>query len=414
MTKQIRFTKQAIEALPPAARGARDYYQDARLPSLRIAVTATGAKSWVVQRRIRGRVTRITLGRFPDVTPENARKLAEQTAGQIAMGSDPQSEKRDARARRLTLGDALEEFLKVRRLKPTTVRLYRQLVTVGLGDWLRRPFAEISKDNIAERHAKLTRDNGGPYANSAMRTFRSLWNFTAGQYENSAGDSLLPSNPVERLSKTKAWNRVRPKQTYVKEHELPAWFSAVGTLRAEPRDTSAKTVGDYLMVLILTGMRRNEAASLTWDQISLPARMLVLKDTKNRQDHSLPLSDYLHELLTERFQHRGDSAHVFPGDGRSGYLQEPRHHVLRVIEASGITFTLHDLRRTFITAAERLDLPAYVLSRLANHKLGHSVTRDYIVTDIERLRAPMQKITDYFLSAGGIRRSVVAMQGGRK
>jgi hypothetical protein len=34
--------------------------------------------------------------------------------------------------------------------------------------------------------------------------------------------------------------------------------------------------------------------------------------------------------------------------------------------------------------------------------MGADVTAGYIVHDVERLRRPMQAITDYLLSAGGI------------
>ena len=65
-----------------------------------------------------------------------------------------------------------------------------------------------------------------------------------------------------------------------------------------------------------------------------------------------------------------------------------------VIKATGIHFTVHDLRRTFIIIAESLDTPAYALKRLLNHKMTNDVTAGYIVADVERLRKPMQQITD--------------------
>jgi len=58
---------------------------------------------------------------------------------------------------------------------------------------------------------------------------------------------------------------------------------------------------------------------------------------------------------------------------------------------------VHDLRRTFITVAESLDISAYAVKRLVNHKMSNDVTAGYIVNDVERLRKPMQSITDYFL-----------------
>ncbi len=65
-------------------------------------------------------------------------------------------------------------------------------------------------------------------------------------------------------------------------------------------------------------------------------------------------------------------------------------------EISGVEFTFHDLRRTFITVAESLDISSYAIKRLVNHKNGNDVTEGYIVSNIDRLRAPMQRITDFF------------------
>lgn len=415
MSEDIRFTKRVLDDLPVAPAGKRVYYADARYPGLRVSVTDRGAKSWVYQRRVSGRVRRITLGRYPDMAPERALKRFEVVRGEIADGADPAVTLARKSARRVTLGEIFETFLRMRpSLKPATVRTYRQVINTALADWLNKPLAEITKHMVAERHARLVAESGGPYANSAMRTLRSVWNFAEGLYEDEEGESLLPANPVQRLSKMRAWAQVKPRKTVLKEHQLPAWIAAVQELRAEPWGTPAQTVGDYLMLLLLTGVRRTEGATIAWRNVDLQARTLLLPDTKNRDDHLLPLSDYLVALLEARWAHRDESPYVFPGHDPAAPLVEPRRHVKRVIEQSGVTFRLHDLRRTFITTAESLDLPGYVLSRLANHRsMGNPVTRDYIVTDVERLRKPMQKITDYLLSVGGVRPAaqVVSLQG---
>ena len=77
----------------------------------------------------------------------------------------------------------------------------------------------------------------------------------------------------------------------------------------------------------------------------------------------------------------------------------------KVIEETGIPFTVHDLRRTFITIAESLDIPAYALKRLLNHKMASDVTAGYIIIDVERLRKPMQMITDHILLQIGLKKS---------
>ncbi len=68
-----------------------------------------------------------------------------------------------------------------------------------------------------------------------------------------------------------------------------------------------------------------------------------------------------------------------------------------MVELSGVPFTLHDLPRTFATIADSLDLPSYALKRLLNHKMNNDVKAGYIMKDVERLRKPMQLVTNFFL-----------------
>lgn len=115
----------------------------------------------------------------------------------------------------------------------------------------------------------------------------------------------------------------------------------------------------------------------------------------NHREHWLPLTDFLTELLTaRRAKHTKQSEYVFPGLNGEAFFKEPKSAVNVVITKSGIKFSCHDLRRTFITIAESLDIPHYALKRLVNQKDGSDVTAGYIVTEVERLRVPMQRITD--------------------
>ena len=121
-----------------------------------------------------------------------------------------------------------------------------------------------------------------------------------------------------------------------------------------------------------------------------------MQDTKNREPHTLPLTDYLYDLFKARHDNRQSNEWVFPSP-LGGHLKEPRSALKKVMKESGIVFSLHDLRRTFITVAESLDISAYALKRMANHRMANDVTAGYIISDVERLRAPMQRITDFLV-----------------
>lgn len=386
----MRITKTAVDKLQPPTDKTQQFYRDDLLKGFAVRITATGVKSFVVEKLIHQKVKRITLGRYGELTVEQARKEAQKLLGKIATGIDPIAEKQEVKIKAVTLNQVFNDYLHARKgLKPKTIYDYKRIIELAFADWKNKPLLTITKDKIAKRHAQLGQKSGEAYANLAMRTLRALFNFAAGQYEDARGQSLILENPVKRLSQTRAWYRVSRRQTFIKQYELAAWYQAVQKLDNE-------ILRDYLLLLLFTGLRRQEAATLRWTQIDLTAKTLTIGDTKNHQPHTLPLSSYLCKLLTARKQQTA-SEFVFPGNGKGGFIIEPRRQMAQVTKESGIAFTVHDLRRTFITVAESLDISAYAVKRLVNHKMNNDVTAGYIVNDVERLRKPMQSVTDYFL-----------------
>lgn len=394
-TLKKSLTKKVIEDFP-APESGRSFIADTKVPGLRVQVTPNATKSFQVYRKSNGKPIRVTLGRFPDMTIEQARKAAMDALAKLASGINPNEEKRAGRAKSVTLTDAFADYLATRKdLKPKTIQDYERVMGTAFADWRAKPLLSITKDMVAHRHEQLGEQSGEAWANLSMRVLRALFNFAAGRYEDGEGHSLIVENPVKRLSQTRAWYRVERRQTVIKPHELSAWFAGVMALENE-------TFRDYLLLMILTGLRRNEAAKLRWADVDLSAKTLIVRDPKNRRDHTLPLSDYLFDLLSRR-KAGAINDYVFPGTGAAGYVVEPRKQMARVTETSGVQFTVHDLRRTFITIAESLDIPAYALKRLLNHASGADVTAGYIVVSTERLREPMQKITDCVLRTAGIK-----------
>ena len=395
----MRINKSNIESLPiPKAikdgQSAQKKYYDDNLKGFGVRVTSGGTKAFFVEKLINKKLNRLTIGRYPEISPDLARKKATELLGQIAMGKDPVAEKRAESMRAITLNDVFQEYLKIRKtLKPKTIGNYTQIINKAFPNWKSKPILSITKDQITKQHEKLGKEHGEAYANLAMRILRALFNFASGQYEDAQGKSLVAENPVKRLSQTRAWYRVERRQTYIKPHELGGWYSALENIEN-------KTLRDYLLLVLLTGLRREEAATLKWEHVDLAAKTFTVVKTKNNEPHTLPLSDFLYNLLSTRYEKK-INAYVFPGTGAAGHIIEPRKQMAHVTKASGVHFTVHDLRRTFITIAESLDISSYSLKRLMNHKMSNDVTAGYIIADVERLRKPMQLITDYFLKCMG-------------
>jgi integrase len=386
----MHLTKTAIERLPLPAEG-QIFFRDDTRKGLAVRVTAGGTKSFVLEKLVYHRVRRITLGRCGDISVEKAWKNAQKLLGQIADGRDPVAERKKTKAASETLDDVFREYLKQRNLKPKSVADYNRAVSVAFADWRYRPLTSITREAIARRFNRLRDESGPAWANLCMRVLRAIFNFAHAKHADDRGQSPFAANPVKVLSEMKAWVKIGRRRTVIKPHELADWYQAVQGL-------TNTTIRDYLLLLIFTGLRREEAASLRRQGIDLVGRTLTITDTKNRQPHTLPLSDFIYAMLRSRCE-SVRSEFIFPGDGVRGYLVSPKKSKAKVIEATGISFSIHDLRRTFTTIAESLDIPAYALKRMLNHSDRSDVTAGYIVGNVERLREPMQKVTNYLLRA---------------
>ena len=135
--KTFRFTKSKLDALPPAVKGGRTEYRDSEVQGLILRVTAGGVKTFSVSRKKQGGHFRVTLGRFPDLSVENARAMAIKALAEMSMTrKNPNDLRKQEEKRLITLQEAFEERLKIRghRISPTTAEQYRGLLTKYYGD----------------------------------------------------------------------------------------------------------------------------------------------------------------------------------------------------------------------------------------------------------------------------------------
>ncbi|QDP72031.1 integrase family protein [Legionella israelensis] len=395
--KSIKLTKSVVDKIKSVEGKDQAFYRDEQLKGFALRVTSSGVKSFVVETRIAGKVKRVTLGKYGQITAEEARKQAKNLLGQIARGDNPVEEKKANKIKLLTLQDVFNDYLKARKdLKPLTVKDYKGVLKQVMSDWLNKPLINITREMIAKRHANYGKTNSKARANNAMRVLKALFNFAEHEYQLDNGQPVITVNPVEYLSHTRSWFKVERKNTLIKSHQLAAWhqgLTRLGEMEDYPQSLMWK---DYFLLVLFTGLRRMEAASLRWKDIDFTAKTFTVQDTKNWEIHTLPMTDFLCELFLRRKQFQ-ISEFVFPASSKTGHIMEPRKAMLKVADLSCVPFTVHDLRRTFATIAESLDLPAYAVKRLLNHKMTNDVTAGYIMRDVERLRKPMQKITNYLI-----------------
>ncbi len=394
-SQKIKINRSTVKALPlfkPDPEKPNTNQQllfDSVLPGFGVRITEN-KKAYFAQKRVGRKVVRFTIGPCNQIIPEKAREIANEKLLEMTRGQDPNLIKQGILAEaEITLEKSFQDFVEVRSLKPITFREYNRAMKKTFKDWQTKPVNSITKDMVMRKFRKVSSESGPALANLEFRFLRALMNFAMGQYENSKGKPLVSVNPVSRLSETKAWHRIKRRQTIIDKSDLPKWFKGIRSLRNED-------FRDYLTLLLLTGVRRSEGFQLRWSDIDLRNKAFIIQDTKNHNPLSLPMGSFLYKMFKER-KRTSKSEWVFPGTGRTKHMVDPKGALKEIKETTGIKFSFHDLRRLFITTTDSLDISTYSMKALVNHSLNGDVTGGYIVSDPQRLKEPMQRIETHLL-----------------
>lgn len=378
---QLRLTKSKIELIAPPATGQVIYW-DTQLKGFGLRV-GPRSRAFIAEDKVDGKTVRVTVGDADHLTPERARQVALSKLGDMAVGRNPNQERKSRRAKTISVKEAVELYFEHRKVGDHTRTGYRRTFNLYLKDWAEKPLSSITRVMVAERHSKLSARGKEITANNVMRHLRAVYNVALALHPH------LPPNPVRAISDARLWNREHRRRTVISAKALPDWWKAV--MREPPHSR------DFLLVALFTGMRRSEVATLRWEHVDLEARTLTVPKTKNGDPLVLPLSAFLADLLKERRTSLPKAEWVFPGRDGHCPMTEPKRFTDRVSLASGVEFTLHDLRRTFITIAESLDISAYALKRMLNHRSDSDVTGGYIIVGVERLRSPVERAAERIL-----------------
>lgn len=217
MSKAINFTKEAINALPIPPTGKRDTYLDTKMPGLQVRVTETGAKTFSVYRRIKGgSPERVTLGKFPAMTVEQARKQAGVINVAIADGANPAEAKRAHRGE-LTFSDLFKEYGERHGSKKRSWSTDQSLYANHLQSLAPRKLSAVTKDVISRILSDL--DKAGK-AGATVNNVRAL---ISSMFSRAIEWGHATGNPVSGI-KTRA--KVK-RDRFLQSDELPRFFQSL-------------------------------------------------------------------------------------------------------------------------------------------------------------------------------------------
>jgi integrase len=420
----MKLTKGTVDRVARPGTSKTDLlYWDTEPKGFGLRVTPTGKATFIVQGRVDGtaKEARITIGPYGVFTVDQARDVAREQLRTMRMGLDPRDLKRQDEAMKVTLGEVCTAYVsRPGKLKLSTRDEYQRQVDRVFAAWKDRPIVAITEDDVRRRHRDLMEgglngEKAAPAsANAAMITLRILLNYAARQHRRADGSPLIQRNPVDVLKDH--WAKLGSRtDRYIDRRKIGAVWNLLVEARATPKNRDHLSAIDLTIFSLLTGCRRDEAATLTWNRVNIddhdPSNCWWHLDNRKRGDPIwLPLSSQAVALLKLRPRLKladdTESPFVFPSWSKTGHITDARAPMELVSEVAGKHLSLHDLRRSFTNYAMRECLiEKFRTDLLTGHKPAQEdiTARNYLdLARLDWLQPEVQKVGDWIEQQAGI------------
>ena len=390
----MKLTERKIETLA-VEHGRKDrlVFDDAQR-GLAVRVTTSGGRTYLCQYTLHDHKWRVPLGACSAVSLYRAREAAAAIMGDVAKGLNPAAERKDAAAAeraqrvrdRLTLRVLIDDWnrLHLAERRPSyaaeAVRALHYAFAAHLGDAaedLDREAVVRALDAIGRRRRRKDGAVGKPPRGAAMTGRTAAYGRAAFAWAVKRG--AVHTNPFAALPVRKG---IAKRERVLSDTEIGEIWHATGD--------AASPYGTIIRLLLLTGQRRGEVASLTWGEISDDLAIWTLpgERTKNGATHTVPLSaparDLLRALMTNHASKRAGL--LLPGavgTPFAGWSKAKRALDKAILDARAsapgaasvdhvplVQWSVHDLRRTVATGLQRLGVRLEVTEAVLNHISG--------------------------------------------
>jgi integrase len=340
----------------PSSQRRVDYF-DTEQRGFLLEVRSSGGKTFYQRYNdTRGRLKQCKLGSAEVLTVEQAREKGREIVAAVLLGADPQQARIDLRA-----VPTLAEFIRDRYLPHAkqSKRSWR-VDEAYLRIHILPALGRLRLDEVTHEHVsgfvQRMRDRGFAVGtcNRALVVLQHAFNLARRWKMPGAGD-----NPTTGISAGADVHR----QRFLTPEEAQRLIAAIAT---EPNRPAANAI----MLLLLTGARRNEVLRAKWAYVDWDRRTLLVPISKSGKPRTVALSGAALALL------RGltpieSNPYIFPSD-QTGTPPQVFYPFKRIRERARLTdLRLHDLRHSFASFLVNHGVALYTVQGL----LGHSHSR---------------------------------------
>ena len=404
-TKRIVITDASVARLVPAKIEAGYVVRDRDVRGFIVKVGMRRKTYRYEGEQRNGRLRKIIsrkLGEHPHTKAGDARAAALAIIGQRARGESLTGATAD-----ITMSQAwvrYEVYLKRENRSSRTIEDYRQKFEKHLARWHGTPLRKITRAEVLTWHGEVTKGAGAYAANGASRLGHALFAYARDELE---APDLPGRNPFRGKG---LHNEEEPRESGMGTRDIRPWFDELVKLQSP-------VLREFHWFSLLSGLRRNDVATLRWTDVSLRERAVTLRAPKGgkKRRFRAPLSRPMVRSLCRarmagRVMHDRQSREwVFPALSRSGHVEEikgsswasDRNGNKRKIVR--LTKVGHSLRHSYRTLCAAAGLDRLRTKLLMNHQVSRDVTDAYLSTPalFEQLREAQRTVSELIVRSAG-------------
>lgn len=410
---KTKLTTAKIDRLEPSDK--QYLVWDEKYTGLGVLVSPKGSKSFVYQGRVGGKQKRVTLGKYPLMSYQDAIDKASEISKQMTAGIDPNRQKSEQLAKNdeyeqakirqnITFGQAFTDYFNTKKgdWSDSYAKDHIEAAKPYLSDkpykdgclayiW-HTPLSELTPDNIETwiRHENQTRKTR--MAN-AYRIYKAFVNWAN---ERQAYTGIIPDKSATAKIVTSSIAKTGRHKYSLQRSQLPLWFETVNTIN--------NVHATALICMLLNGSRPNEILSLMWEDVDFDWKTIKIIDKVDQWERTIPLTPYT-EYLLKRLPRISD--YIFVTKRSQEHIQIADGYRNAIRQAGLPSLPPKAMRKSFSNLSEWVSVPYGIVKQIMGHRPSATDEKHYKDRPIDLLRHWHIIIEQFILYEAGVDLTVV-------